>query len=311
MKDRFVVVSLFSFFICSASASADPASADSPGLLLRDCRETTPRPGERKFQCPGFSANMSVEQPAFAAEQIVELTVNGIQQDPRLKVDRAAVLVNGEKRPGARYTALGPGGETTSAGVFAMVPAATPGKIRLVGCEEKSPALCNRVLGALSDKLKDGDKESGSQTGPEKSPQRSVGTLKFAGRSVAVPQGCTSAVEGPRTMIRCQGANVSWVSMQKDDPAGSDWIYQPIKKSLATQGKLTEKIRPCLVGAAPTECRDLTVARENQAALNATAAMAQVGDERVWVQCNAVDRRDDKLPQPCAEIVQFSSWSAR
>lgn len=305
MRDRFVVVSLSAVFFFAGSAWAGPAPADSPSLIFKDCRETVPRPGERKFQCPSFSATMSVEQPAFAAEQLVELAVNGIKQDPRLKIDKGAVLVNGEKHPGGRYTALGSAGDTTTAGVFATVPAATPGKIRLVGCEEKTPALCNRVIEALADKIKAGDKANASQTEPDKGHERSVGGLKFAGHSVAVPQGCTSAVEGARTMIRCPGANVSWVSMQKDDPAGSDWIYQPIKKSLATQGKLTEKTRPCLVGAAQAECRDMTVARENQSSLNATAVMAQVGDERVWVQCNAVGRTDDKLPQPCSEILQF------
>jgi hypothetical protein len=259
---------------------------------LASCKEQPQRPGERHFECAGFSLSASAEQPAFGQKAIVDSVMNAMGKDHQHRLERAEIPVGGEGRPGLRYRGLG--GADVS-GVAAVVPAAGSDKVRLIVCEEPKPSLCDAVLTPFAASLK-----ADSPPAYEAS-----GSPKFLGHTLAMREGCESKVDGPQTMIRCGAANVSWVVAGSDDPAGDDWIYQPMKKALASQGKLSEKQVACRVDGAKATCHDLEIVRSGGAAWHATAVMAEVKGQRVWVQCNVSGDRGKELPEPCGEILSL------
>lgn len=282
--------------LVAVAPSLAVAQTASTPAVLKGCSEVATRPGERKLTCSGFSLTAGVEQPAFATEQIIEMIVDNLKREPRAKVEKVTVPLSGGPRSGLRYTMSGAGGKPLTFGLFAMVPSTTPSKIRAVGCEEPRPGRCETALAAMALEVQEGVAPTKAElpAGP-----------RLAGRDVDVPAGCSFGIEGPKTILRCGRGNLSWVELAAGDPEGVDWIYAPLKKALATQGTLSERLRPCSVEGVKAECRDVEVRRGDGARLNMTAVMASLRGQRVWLQCNTTEREGNTLPPPCSSLVRF------
>jgi hypothetical protein len=282
----FRLLGLIALLVGSGGALADP---------LDSCKEQPRRAGERHFECDGFSLSAAVEQPAFAEQGQLDVLANGLGQEKRFHVERVEVAVGGQSRPGIRYSSAGKAGVW---GVAVLIPAGSE-KIRTIVCEERKRSRCDAALSPFALKIQ-GDRP------PEAIPAADVASEpRFAGRSISVGEGCTFKSDGPKSIIHCGPANVSWVNVSPEDPQGFDWVYQPMKKALSTQGTLTEKQLPCLVDGTKAACKDLEISRPNGSTWHATAVMAKVRDQRVWVQCNVSGDRGKDLPAPCSELLKF------
>jgi hypothetical protein len=269
---------------CLLSAGREAKGEVNP---LQQCTERTTNPGELALRCPGFIAYASIEQPAFSSDALAESLVRALSQSRHLRLEKAELLVDGVKRRGLRYAGDGVFGEG------AMVPS-SPDKVRFVGCEAPSLDHCAGVLAALLARLASAAPVAPSSDQPT-----------FVGRTVSVPEGCSFQRKGPQSFIGCASANVSWVEAAADDPTGEDWVYGPLKQALATQGTLKERTRSCTVGGEKAQCHDLLIERAGKPSLNATATMARVRNQRVWVQCNVTGRDGDALPSPCSALLQL------
>lgn len=309
-------IALRSFFVLPAvtavADAAEPARRQNvhanPDSYLARCKSMPTRPGEYKFECPEYRISISVEQPAFGAAGLVEMGLTGFKQSTAIKAEAATIKLGDAQveRPGLRYRSTDSSG---ARGVAAVVPTSTPDKVRMVGCEERNQQQCEAVLWAVSEKLRTGAPlpESSSVGKELAEAAKKVSGPLFAGRALTVPNGCSLSTEGPKSLLRCANGNLSWVAMAADDPAGDEWIVAPLKKALATQGALTETLRPCVIDGVKANCRDLEVKRADGRMLNSIVAEATVRKQRLFMQCNFAGARSDQIHPPCAEVMKIDT----
>jgi hypothetical protein len=296
------LIPILGLLLPSPAARGDGAVVAPADIVLRDCKEEPTRPGERKLSCPHYRASVSVEQPAFAADSILDTVMNGLPKDAKRGASRVEIPVGGARRPGLRYS-LGSGKDPVR-GVLAIVPSRAADKVRLVGCEETLTRACELVLEALARQAKSAEVPA-SAVDPA-APAAPASEPTVAGRRIATPAGCSYAPDGPKAMLRCDGANVSWSELQPDDPEGIDRLYQPFKKALGGRGRLTEKFRPCRLDGVEAECRVLDVALADGRTLESITVMAGVRGRRLFVQCNIGSARAGApLPPPCSSLIRI------
>jgi hypothetical protein len=265
-------------YILLAVFGASPAWAGG----LDTCREEPARPGERKWSCKGFRAQLSVEQPAYGAPALLD-PAEKVMRDGGAKPVRTQVDVAGTLRTAVSYTG----------GIMVMLPGSGD-TVRVAACEESTTGRCAAALPALA-------VEARKAAAPAVS-----GAPVFAGQVLPLAANCKFNISGPRSTLACASAGVSWVEMAADDPPAIELLSAGLKKALASKGSVRDATRACHLDGVAARCWDAEVTQPDGTLLTVTFGEARVRGKRMMVQCNATTRAPrPALPSPCAELMSL------